>query len=140
MRAAELGKTLRTLLAEAGLGHDTVDKIPAVGRRIDTLEKIAVAFNWSLAEVMGFSLLGRISRPLSKLAWGSARRVLSHLPRAAQTDDHLMDLHASVYDLLAERESAGLSMDPDVLTKDVLPSFEKALLHLWEQRGRTAGG
>jgi DNA-binding Xre family transcriptional regulator len=60
-RAAELGKSHRKLMAEHGIGHDTLDKTPSAGRRIDTLEKIGIALDWSLAEVLGFDVPGKIS-------------------------------------------------------------------------------
>jgi hypothetical protein len=36
----------------AGIGHDTVDKIPVKSRMVSTLEQIAHALYWSLPEVM----------------------------------------------------------------------------------------
>jgi hypothetical protein len=45
-RASEIGKTMRRTLDDAGLSHDTREKVPASGRRLDTLEKLAGALEW----------------------------------------------------------------------------------------------
>jgi hypothetical protein len=126
-RAAELGKPLRVLLAEAGIGHDTIDKVPASGRRIDTLEKIATAFQWSLAEVMGFNMLGRISVELLQTAFTSAERVVSRLPRAAQTRERLIEAQAHLYDVLAARQLDGHEID-----ESTLRALEEMLIRAWE--------
>ena len=101
-RAKELGKSLRTIYAEAGLGHDTLDKIRAT-RRLDTIEKLATAVEWSLCEMMGCEVL-TISRPLSQRAWQHAKRAVARLPRDAQTEARQVDFHAWIYDWLAARE------------------------------------
>jgi hypothetical protein len=133
-RAAELGQPYRVLLAAAGIGHDTIDKEPASGRRIDTLEKIAVAFRWSLAEVMGINALGRIDLQLLKEAFASAKRVLGHLPRSAQTDEHLVAAQAYIYDALAARQRDGREMDNATL-KATLTAYEEILIRAWEGEG-----
>jgi hypothetical protein len=127
-RAIELGKPLRALLADAGIGHDTIDKEPASGRRVDTLEKIATAFQWTLAEVMGHDvLLGRISLELSQMAFASAHRVIARLPVDAQTDERLIEAHAHIYDVLVARQREG---EPNDATH--LASIEQMLVRAWE--------
>lgn len=134
-RAAELGKSLRVLLGEAGIGHDTIDKLPASGRRIDTLEKVATAFGWSLAEVMGFNVLGRIDLELSQKAFAAAERVIERLPRGAHTREYLVAAHAYIYDALAVRQRDGRPIDDATLT-----AYEEMLIRAWEGQGLATAG
>jgi hypothetical protein len=114
-RAAELGKPLRQLLIEGGLGHDTVDKIPTGSRKVSTLEKIAVAVGWTLPEVMGFSAPLGLSVELSEKAFAVAERVLERAPIEAQTRQTLILLHARLYDALAVRVREGRPADDEIL-------------------------
>jgi hypothetical protein len=52
-RAAQFGKKPSRLLKDAGFGEDLLRKPPEQGRRIDSLEKIAIALKWSLGELLG---------------------------------------------------------------------------------------
>jgi hypothetical protein len=126
-RAEEFGAPLRKLLADAGIAHDTIDKVPTSGRRIDTLERIAAALRWTLPDVMGFNMLGRISRELSAKAFVSAERVLAHLSSDAQTRENLVQLHADIYDALAARHRAGRPFDDETLR-----AWEEILIASWE--------
>jgi hypothetical protein len=128
-RAEELGTPLRKLLIDAGVGHDTLDKVPASGRRIDTLVKVAQALRWTLADVMGHNMLGRISRELSAKAFVSAERILARLPGEAQTRENLVQLHADIYDALAGRQRDGRPIDDETLR-----AYEEALIAAWEGR------
>jgi hypothetical protein len=129
-RAEELGVPLRKLLIDAGIGHDTLDKVPASGRRIDTLVKVAQALRWTLADVMGHNMLGRISRELSAKAFVSAERILARLSGDAQTRENLVQLHADIYDALAGRQRDGRPIDDETLR-----AYEEALIAAWEGRG-----
>ena len=126
-RAKQLGISLTQLLAKAGLAHDILDKKPASGRRVDTLEKLADACNWSLAEVMGLDVFGRISQELLKKAFTSAQRVLSRLPQGAQTEDHLIAAQAYIYDALDARRRDGRRIDDATLE-----AYEEMLIRAWE--------
>jgi hypothetical protein len=53
-RSKELGRSVRSVLTHAGLALDFFHKVPANGPRIDTLEKLATALDWTLGELMGF--------------------------------------------------------------------------------------
>jgi hypothetical protein len=128
-RAEELGAPLRKLLIDAGIGHDTIDKVPASGRRIDTLIKFASALRWTLADVMGHNMLGRISRELSAKAFASAERIVARLPGEAQTRENLVQLHADIYDALAARQRDGRPIDSETLR-----AYEEALIAAWEGR------
>jgi len=104
-RAREIGKSLADVLAEAGMGHDTLDRAAPVGRRVDTLDKLARGLDWSLAEVMGFEVFGRTDPGLLKEAFEIAQRVLRNHPAAR--DDDLFFLTASVLDTLTARKRDG---------------------------------
>jgi hypothetical protein len=114
-RADELGRPLRQLLIEGGLGHDTVEKIPANSRLVSTLEKIAAAVGWTLPEVMGFGVLTGLSVELSEMAWDAAERVLERAPAEARTRRTLVMLHARLYDALAARQRDGRPIDDEIL-------------------------
>jgi hypothetical protein len=126
-RAAELGVPLRKLLADAGIAHDTMDKAPASGRRVDTLERVAAALRWTLADVMGFNMLGRISRELSAKAFASAERIIAHLPSDAQTRENLIQIHADIYDALVARQRDGRPFDDETLR-----AYEEIQIAAWE--------
>jgi hypothetical protein len=126
-RAAELDQPLRKLLAKVGLGHDTIDKLPSSGRRIDTLERIAEALQWSLAEVMGFNVLGGISIELSERAFVAAERALELLPSAARTRGNLVAAHAHLYDRLAARQRDGRP-----ITDEIVDAYVEMLAQAWE--------
>jgi hypothetical protein len=112
-RADELGKPLRQLLIEGGLGHDTVDKVPANSRLVSTLEKIAAAVGWTLPEVMGFSVLAGLSVGLSEKALEVAERVIALAPVEAQTRHNLVVLHARLYDAAVARVRDGRRVDAE---------------------------
>lgn len=125
-RAKELGVPLRQLLAEAGMSHDTIDKTPVSGRRIDTLERCAAACHWSLAEMMGHDVLSRISIELLVTAFQAAQRVLYRLPKHAETEHRLVELQAHIYDALAAREREGRRVDAEIVR-----AFEDMLVATW---------
>jgi hypothetical protein len=114
-RAEELGRPLRQLLIEGGVGHDTVEKIPANSRMISTLEKIAAAVGWTLPEVMGFGVLAGLSIELSEKAFLIAERVLERAPAELRTRRTLVMLHARLYDALAARQRDGRPIDDEIL-------------------------
>lgn len=114
-RAAELGKPLRQLLIDGGLGHDTVDKIPTNSRLVSTLEKIATAVGWTLPEVMGLGVLAGLSVELSEKAFVIAERVLERAPAEVRTRQTLIRLHARLYDAMAARERDGRPVDDEIL-------------------------
>jgi|HubBroStandDraft_3_1064219.scaffolds.fasta_scaffold00005_2 hypothetical protein len=123
------------MLAEAGLGHDTLSR--NVGSRsLQTLEKISVVLRWSLAEVMGFN--HRIDLELSGEAFAAAERVLTHLPRAAQTRENLVWAHARIYDLLIQRRREVRLPDDPAARREIVQAYEEMLLASWE--GKDAGG
>lgn len=97
-RCAELGKSLRAALTEAGLSHETLDKTPAAGRRIDTLEKLAGALNWTLAELMGLEVVARVTPELFHAALMVAHTALPHLK---WEDPALSEIAARTYNILA---------------------------------------
>lgn len=130
-RARELGQPLNKLLANIGLGHDTL-KRNVGARRLDTLDKIAGALGWSLAEVMGFN--ARIDVKLSGEAFAAAQRVISRLPKEAQSDETFVWAHACIYDLLSARRREGRLSDDPALRAEILRSYEEMLVASWEGR------
>ncbi len=130
-RAEELGITLPQLFSEAGLSHDWL-RHNATTRKIDTLEKLAKQLNWSLSEIMGYSM--RIDSDLSALAFSAARRMMGKLPAWARTDENRVAAHATVYDLLI-----GLKEDrklPEAREKreDLVAQYVQILVRAWEDR------
>lgn len=110
-RAQTLGTTIRTLLAEAGLGHDLLDE-PTRDHHVITLERLARACSWTLPELLGFSI--RTDLDLARQAFATARNVQQHLPPDAQTDDILIEIYAHIYDALNELRAAGENIDHTV--------------------------
>ena len=134
-RCRELGITPSRLLAEAGLGHDTL-KRNVGSRSLQTLEKIAVVLRWSLAEVMGFN--DRIDRELSAEAFAAAERVLAGLPRAEQNRENLVAAHAWIYDLLVQRRREGRLTDDPTARREIVQAYEEMLVASWGE-GRVTG-
>jgi hypothetical protein len=130
-RARELGQPLSKLLANIGLGHDTL-KRNVGARRLDTLERIAGALGWSLAEVMGFN--PRIDIKLSGEAFAAAQRMLARLPKEAQTDDNFVWAHACIYDLLSARLREGRLPDDPALRVEILQTIVETMVASWEGR------
>jgi hypothetical protein len=91
-RCKVLGKTMRQILEDAGISHDTLDKVPAWGRRIDTLEKLGGALGWSLAEIMGHAMQ-RVTPALLKQAFDTAHRALRYVQH---DEDTLIEITARI--------------------------------------------
>ena len=133
-RAQELGQPLSKLLEGAGLGHDTL-KRNVGARRLDTLEKIATALNWDLADVMGFNT--GIDRTLSAEAFAAAERVVSRLPPAEQNRENLIAAHADIYDLLVARRREGRLSDDLAVRQETILAYEEMLLKSWSGKAPT---
>lgn len=97
-RAKELNRPLAQALERAELGHDTLLREPK-GRRVDSLERLAVALDWELADIMGFRQQ-RTNHRLLRLAADAADEVLAKLPQHARTRDRLIKIQADIYDTL----------------------------------------
>jgi hypothetical protein len=83
-RAAELGDTVNALLERAGI-MEAFRKTPVSGRRVDTLEKIAEALDWTLPDVMGHVM--SIDFDLLLMAYLDAvHLVVPFLPRSVRDD------------------------------------------------------
>jgi hypothetical protein len=105
-RAKQIGKSVRQVLSEAGMAHDTL-KVPSGGRRIDTLDRLAAALDWTLPEIMGFTP-ERVTKDLLMRSAQIARRALRYVQ---YDDDVLYDVAAHVYNVLADRQRAGQPID-----------------------------
>jgi hypothetical protein len=112
-RAAELGTTVAQLAQQAGLQRDAFrnDRLPKTGRRIDTLEALAVACQWSLAEVMGFEVLNRVQPHLLKDAFACAEQALEQVLSPQQQEAVIWTVCARIYDILAKGERDGSPVD-----------------------------
>jgi transcriptional regulator with XRE-family HTH domain len=97
-RAKALGKSLKQVAEDAGISPDTLEKIPANGRRIDTLEKLAGALGWTLGEIIGYE--HRVSVELLGAAFKVARTALRN---AKHDETALIEVTAWVYNALTER-------------------------------------
>jgi hypothetical protein len=98
-RCAELGKSLRGALSEAGLSHETLEKTPAAGRRLDTLEKLARVLDWSLADLLGLEVIARLEPGLLHTALQVVRSSLPHIP---EIDPVFSEMVALAYNILAD--------------------------------------
>jgi hypothetical protein len=128
LRAAELKISVTQLLRTAGVHKDTFFKDVA-SRRLDTFIKLAEACQWTLAQVIGLNVLGRIDLDLSLMAYQTANRVMLRLPREAQNDIRLIAFHGYVYDALVERQQHGRVIDANILG-----AYEEILFQTWEGR------
>lgn len=126
-RAAELGETINSLLERAGV-LEAFRKTPSSGRRIDTLEKIAQACKWSLAEVMGFS--EPLDIDLLIQAYDSSANIVAGLPIWARTTRVRVSAQAYIYAELIDCRQNGIVVDAAHLE-----ACERMLIRAWEQRG-----
>jgi hypothetical protein len=106
-RAAELGMPVSALLEKAGVSREMFYKIPATGRRIDTIEKIGEACGWTLAEVMG--LEERPTVEMMGLAFASAQRVMAGLPSSARSERLFVEALTYLYEELVELRRARIA-------------------------------
>jgi hypothetical protein len=126
-RAAELGENLNMLLDRAG-AREAFQKKPATGRRIDTLEKIAEACKWTLAEAMGFS--GPTNCDWLERAYAGAERVIAALPAWARTRRLLIEAQAYLYDEMRDHLQNG-----DPVDDKYLRACERTLIRAWAPKG-----
>lgn len=118
-RAQELGKTLSQVLSEAGMGHDTLDRIPPQGRRTDTLNKLARKLDWSLAQVMGIAtyvpLDGAILKQISELTHRVLSSYIKSRARNWSLPDEYYDEMAAILNLVMARQANGRTVDAGFL-------------------------
>jgi hypothetical protein len=115
-RAAELGYTTNALFEPLGLA-ESFRKTPVNGRRLDTLEKIAQACQWSLAELIiestGFTLFA-VNYDLLLEAYLDAQNVVAELPAWAQTDPRvLVRAQAAIYQEFEDYRREGTELDAE---------------------------
>ena len=97
-RCRQLNRSLRSVLAEADLSLDTFQKPPALGRRVDTLAKLAVVLDWSIGEISG-EPSDKIDPELLVEAFGVTKEGWPDAP----SDEALMRVTARVYKIVADR-------------------------------------
>ncbi|HSR76410.1 MAG TPA: hypothetical protein VLN57_07465 [Xanthobacteraceae bacterium] len=112
-RCKQLGRSQRAVLKDAKLAHDFLHVVPAHSRRVDTLEKIAKALDWSLPEVMGLELIGQADVELMIKTVYVARKVVSYLFEPnAELEAQIL---TSIYNILLDRQHAGQPIDQPIL-------------------------
>jgi transcriptional regulator with XRE-family HTH domain len=109
-RAAELGLSLKEVLARAGVAEDYLRRKPGKqGRGVLNIEAIARACNWTIAQALGFirEETGGPIRPDKRklrLALEAADRTIgTNVEREARLDV-LVEFQAHAYDLLSAWE------------------------------------
>jgi hypothetical protein len=123
-RARTQGRSVRQVLADAGMSHDTLEKIPSSGRRLDTLDRLAEALDWSLEEIMGFDGMSRHVAPdLLLIAYQMAVRVLRNI---SDEDPDIVEVQAEIYDVLIDKRTAGVAITPDLL-EGIASAYESGL-------------
>jgi hypothetical protein len=130
-RAAELGQPLRLLLKAVGLGHDTLSK-DVQTRQVSTLERVAAALHWTLADVLGFP--SGIDVAILARALDTAETVVAGLPRVLQTHERRVLAIAHFYDLIAARQREG-----EPVSNETIRNWSDSLALAWRQ-GKPGGG
>ncbi len=108
-RAAERGITsARELMRAAGMSENTFDKIPGqYGRTFNTIEAIAGAVDWTVAEAIGQGW----SETLLEQGIIVALKAVG-----ARETEMLMAAIVSAYDVLSSRAAKGLPIDESALS------------------------
>jgi transcriptional regulator with XRE-family HTH domain len=132
-RAEELGMTVSTLLENAGVSRETYYKVPTTGRRIDTIEKIAGACHWTLAEAMGIDERPKVED--MGLAHARAERVMAGLPKWARTPERFVEAQTYLYEEVLtirrefrERGASATAEDLKAIFEQRLAVCERALV------------
>lgn len=136
------GKSLRAVCIEARIPANTLYRRPQVSPRIDVLERLAAALEWSLADIIGFDETAHaltiaanrivdgssdnfLSSPVDPdLLWRAyllAQRssvYMSSLPMRMRTISAAHET-ARIYKELAERQHGGLPLDKEFLARFV---------------------
>ena len=111
-RAAELGRSVRSVLIEAGVSRDILYRERSDSHKVDTLQKIAAALGWSLPQIMGFDVLGSIPRDILAAALRVANGALRNID---YTEDDFIDALLVAQNLLLKRRYMGAATDDAML-------------------------
>lgn len=129
-RAVDLGRSLRSVMRQAGLSEDYLKRPAQSGRRIDNLARIAVALDWSLAEVLGIEF----AAPMLVLDVDILERALfvaimaigDNVPFGPEWRKVVARASARAYDLLIELAAAGFSTDGEAALEMIAATFRRA--------------
>lgn len=110
-RCEELGRSQRQVLKAAGVAHDYLQTTPAHGRRIDTVEKVAQALDWTLADALGLSVSGRIDGELLFYAHHDAQQATQIVQRI--NEDDFCQIQGAFYNLYLSRVADGQAIDDE---------------------------
>lgn len=132
-RCAELGRSQRQVLKAAGVAHDYLQTTPAHGRRIDTLEKVAQAIDWTLADVLGLSVSARLDGEVSLYAYHDTQQAAQVVQRIDEED--FCQIHGAFYNLYVSRLPGGQAIDDEYRTQ-LIQIFSEQLMVMSKMRRR----
>ncbi|MBV8121803.1 MAG: hypothetical protein JO081_17905 [Alphaproteobacteria bacterium] len=108
-RAVELGRSVRSLLGDAGLPLDLLHKRTVAGHRIDTLERLAKACDWTLLQLLGFEDVSvRINPEIAAQAYRITEQGLARVPDA---EELWLVVFCEMYNELAAARLEGVTID-----------------------------
>lgn len=123
-RAKELGRSVRSILMEAQVARDLLYRDRGNSPRLDTLEKIAAAVGWNLAQVLGFDdNMGQVPKDIVSAAYRTTLRALRAIPH---TDETVIEvLHIALNTLLQYR------FEGRVIDENTMLLLEQTLAQVW---------
>lgn len=131
-RLAELGLDQTNALRRVGASVDLIRKIPTQGRRIDSLEEIARALEWTLPELLGITPPADIPKPeLDRRKMATAFAMANRAVGSAVDDSDpariqfAADAIADFYAVLNGIEKSGKSLE------EADSSFLDAIISAW---------
>lgn len=124
-RCEELGLSQRQVLKAAGVAHDYLQTTPAHGRRIDTVEKVATALDWSLADILGLSVNARIDGELLFYAYDDAQQAAQVVQQLDKED--FAQIQGTFYNLYVGRLVDGQTID-DEFRKNLIKTFSEQVM------------
>ena len=122
-RAREIDRSVRSVLMEAGVALDILEKVPIVGRRVDTIEKIAHALGWDgIEELMGFEI--RAKEDVMRQAYTIADRALRGV---MDREDAMAVALTLAYNVLLRQQRDGRPIDDPGIVSTLQQSIVEAL-------------
>ena len=129
-RASERGISLTRLFQETGVGHNFMSYTGSP--RVDSLDKLAKALNWTLPELLGCRTA--VDVEISTLAFRGADDMRERLPPWARTPDNYIQAHATIYDLLIARQNEGRLPTDTARRVEILRDYVELLARAWQDR------
>lgn len=129
-RAAELNRSVRSVLIEAGLSLDILYRERDRSHKIDTLQKLAGALGWSLPQILGFDVLA-VPPDLVAAALRCVQRALQPLPATPGTETVFVEAFTAALNTLLQHRFEGRAID-----ENMLATLETTLAQVWGRSGR----